>query len=253
MVATDYPERGRGRARIAFMAGIVAIGAIPLVAILRRLDLWSPVFPVPQLLAFVVTFIAMLLAIILGLIGILTRGHRSWSAYPVQRSLFGLILGLIVLVPVGGFLATGMKYPPIHDITTDTANPPKFVALQAERDVMHAPNKTDYDPAVAELQKKAFPDLAPKVLALPASEAFNRALNAAKAMGWRIVAVKPSEGRIEATDTTFWSGFIDDVVIRVMPEGDKRSRIDARSESRVGGGDAGANGLRIRKYLAKLS
>jgi uncharacterized protein (DUF1499 family) len=70
-------------------------------------------------------------------------------------------------------------------------------------------------------------------------------------MGWEIVAADAAAGRIEATDTTFWFGFKDDVVIRVEADG-AGSRIDVRSVSRVGVGDVGANARRIRAYLRAL-
>jgi uncharacterized protein (DUF1499 family) len=249
----DLSHRGHTRAKIALSAGIIAIVAIPLMALGRMAGLWSPVFAIPSLLAFVITVFAMITAIVLGLIGMLTRRGRAWSAEPVRRSAIALVLGIAILVPVAGFISVGAKYPPIHDISTDTDNPPKFVTLLAERAAMNAPNSTDYDPAVAAKQKVAFPDLKPKDLLLPQTEAFTRALDAAKAMGWRVAAAEPAEGRIEAVDTTFWSGFIDDIVIRVTPIGEKQSRIDVRSESRVGGGDAGKNGMRIAAYLARLN
>jgi Protein of unknown function (DUF1499) len=50
---------------------------------------------------------------------------------------------------------------------------------------------------------------------LPPNEAFARSLSAAKALGWEIVAAEPAEGRIEATDTTLFFGFKDDIVIRI--------------------------------------
>ena len=70
-------------------------------------------------------------------------------------------------------------------------------------------------------------------------------------MGWELVASDPEGGRIEATDTTFWFGFKDDIVVRVVaqPNG---SRIDVRSVSRAGVGDLGANAARIRRYLAAV-
>ncbi|MEX2241047.1 MAG: DUF1499 domain-containing protein [Burkholderiales bacterium] len=70
-------------------------------------------------------------------------------------------------------------------------------------------------------------------------------------MGWEIVATDAAAGRIEATDTTFWFGFKDDVVIRVEGDG-AGSRVDVRSVSRVGVGDVGANAKRIRAYLRAL-
>jgi uncharacterized protein (DUF1499 family) len=70
-------------------------------------------------------------------------------------------------------------------------------------------------------------------------------------MGWELVAAEDAAGRIEATDTTFWYGFKDDVVVRVRPA-DGGSRVDVRSVSRVGGGDAGTNARRVRAYLDAL-
>ena len=70
-------------------------------------------------------------------------------------------------------------------------------------------------------------------------------------MGWEIVAAVPEEGRLEATDTTAWFGFKDDIVIRITPEGEG-SRLDIRSMSRVGKSDIGKNAERIRAFLAKV-
>jgi uncharacterized protein (DUF1499 family) len=86
---------------------------------------------------------------------------------------------------------------------------------------------------------------------VPPDVAFDKALAAAREMGWDIVDAKPAEGRIEATDTTFWFGFKDDVVIRISPTSEG-SRIDVRSVSRVGRSDIGTNAKRIRAYLEKL-
>jgi uncharacterized protein (DUF1499 family) len=71
-------------------------------------------------------------------------------------------------------------------------------------------------------------------------------------MGWEIVDSDPERGRIEATATTFWFGFKDDVVVRVRPASEG-SRIDVRSVSRVGRSDVGTNAERIEEYLEKLS
>ena len=60
-----------------------------------------------------------------------------------------------------------------------------------------------------------------------------------------------TDGRIEATDTTFWFGFKDDVVIRIS-KSDKGSQLDIRSVSRVGKSDVGTNAKRIRKFLKEM-
>jgi uncharacterized protein (DUF1499 family) len=71
-------------------------------------------------------------------------------------------------------------------------------------------------------------------------------------MGWEIVATDPSRGRIEATDTTSWFRFKDDVVIRLTAR-DYGTYVDVRSKSRVGVGDMGVNASRIREFLERLS
>jgi len=89
------------------------------------------------------------------------------------------------------------------------------------------------------------------VLQASPADAFLRAHATAEAMGWDIVSADRASGRIEAVATTFWFGFKDDVTVSVTPEA-AASRIDVRSKSRVGRGDAGTNAKRIRRYLALL-
>jgi uncharacterized protein (DUF1499 family) len=140
---------------------------------------------------------------------------------------------------------------PIHDITTDTEDPPPFVALYALRQTTF--NGPGYGgEKIARIQKAAYPDIQPLDLADDPARAFERALHAARGMGWRIVAAVPEEGRIEATATTPLLRFKDDVVIRVRSRG-AGSRIDARSKSRLGKSDLGANAKRIRAYFRALS
>ena len=63
-----------------------------------------------------------------------------------------------------------------------------------------------------------------------------------------VEACVPADGRLEATDTSAFFGFKDDVVVRVRAS-DAGSRIDVRSKSRVGLGDVGANARRVRAFL----
>jgi uncharacterized protein (DUF1499 family) len=140
--------------------------------------------------------------------------------------------------------------PAIHDISTDLSDPPAFSAVLALR--ADAANPAAHGGAeLAAAQRSAYPDIAPLMLAIAPDQAYVRALAAARKMGWQIVAFDASSGRIEATATTFWFGFKDDVVIRITPASGA-SRIDVRSVSRVGKSDVGANAARIRAYLAAL-
>jgi uncharacterized protein (DUF1499 family) len=169
----------------------------------------------------------------------------------------GMALPVVALVLVVGAFALpaskirqASRVPRIHDITTDTENPPRFVTIVPLR--AGAPNPVEYGgPAIAAQQRQGYPDLQPLSLPLPPNQAFDRALATARRMGWEIIASDPLSGRIEGTDTTYWFGFKDDVVIRVAPA-PNGSRVDVRSLSRVGLSDVGTNAARIRKYLAAV-
>lgn len=202
-------------------------------------------------------FIAMLGAVLCGLITIilsiigLIATRRGKSKRGGKWALAGLLISLIVLALPLSLTISGFRVPPIHDITTDTENPPSFVAILPLR--KDADNPSEYGgPDVAAQQHKAYPNVRPATLAAPPNEAFTKALGVARQMGWEIVDANSGEGRIEATARTFWFGFKDDVVIRVTPAS-TGSRVDIRSVSRVGTSDVGANAKRIEKFLNKLS
>ena len=101
---------------------------------------------------------------------------------------------------------------------------------------------------MAAAQRRAYPDVQPLELAAPPAAVYDRALAAARDMGWELVKADPAAGRIEATATTVWFGFKDDVVVRVRAS-DAGSRLDVRSKSRVGLSDVGANARRVRAFL----
>jgi uncharacterized protein (DUF1499 family) len=151
-------------------------------------------------------------------------------------------------VPLSWFLQA-QRFPAINDITTDTGNPPPLVAtLQLRRG---APNPPGYPADSAALQRVAFPDIGPVVLAVPPDEAFRRVDQVAMALGWDVVARAPAEGRLEAIATSEWFGFRDDIVVRIRAQG-TGSRVDIRSKSRVGESDFGGNAERVRTFIARL-
>jgi uncharacterized protein (DUF1499 family) len=186
---------------------------------------------------------------LLALIGLLAARGRAGSIRPAVA---GVVVGAIIFGVPGRLRYESSKngYPPIHDISTDTENPPAFVEVLPLR--KDAPNTTVYGgPKIAAQQKRAYPDLAPTVLDVAPDRAFDRALSAVNSMGWDLVAANRDAKRIEATDTTVWFGFKDDVIVRLQ-EGKGGTIVDVRSLSRVGGGDVGTNAKRIRAYLERL-
>ena len=198
---------------------------------------------------------------VLSLLALIANAAVHKSQF-LKRSSMALVAIAVAAVAIYvPYAASRPGNPPIHDITTDIENPPVFVDVLPLREQTKATNTAEYLREwprgegvidVPALQKAAFPDIQPVVLDLPPAEAFVRAAAAVRRMNWTVVAEAPDEGRIEAFDRTAWFGFIDDVVIRVRPDG-TGSRIDVRSVSRVGGGDRGLNAKRIRAYVKALT
>jgi len=162
----------------------------------------------------------------------------------------GVLLSLLCAgVPLSHY-EKARRVPAIHDITTDTAHPPAFVALGAARAA--APNGLAYEgAAVAVAQQQAYPDLVPYLSPLSPATLFAQAEAVARTLGWEIVAAEPQHGRLEATDTSLLFGFTDDIVIQITPHA-RGSQLDIRSMSRVGRSDVGVNAHRIRRFLKRL-
>lgn len=203
----------------------------------------------PALLALLTSTLTGLLAIVMGLIGTLKAIKTKESK--IATTLGGSALGLLVVMPVVITMLAGAGVPRIHDITTDLAQPPEFVAIKELRASLHNPLDRLEPENLVELQQTGYPDLAPVLIDRPFDQAFEQVVALVKERDWEVVAVSPQEGRIEATDTTLIMGFKDDIVIRVQGVG-SRTRVDMRSVSRVGRSDLGVNAKRIRLFLAEL-
>ena len=163
------------------------------------------------------------------------------------RLITGIILGLIpVLAVVVVMGPERLRSPHIHDITTDTQDPPQF--REAYKLRSSDQNSLDYaGESVAALQRQAYPEITPIITNLSRYDALQEATQVAKDMRWEFVNVDYEIGIIEAYDTSRLFGFVDDIVIRVSSRG-SGSRVDIRSVSRVGKADLGANALRIRHF-----
>jgi uncharacterized protein (DUF1499 family) len=167
-------------------------------------------------------------------------------------AILGIILGVAAFGVPGNWYRMAKGVPMINDITTDTENPPKFVSILPLRE--NASNPAEYGgPEIAAKQHAAYPDIRPLEIGISPAKAYDQALATARGMGWHIVEGNPLEGRIEATATTRWFGFKDDVVVRIMPTSNNGCRLDIRSVSRVGKSDIGTNARRIRTFLKKFN
>ncbi len=225
--------------------GLVLVGIGLLGA---RLDVTSPV---NTFLIFGLGMFAILVSVPTLVIGLAISGGHAGAVSPA-RARSALLVGVAMIIAGGMNFANREPVPPIHDLTTDVNNPPEFVALVKIRAADKAQNPPEYSgEETATLQQEAFPDLVTLRLDADPATVFEAAGEVIRELGWDIAAEVQATGRLEATDTTTWFRFRDDVVVRIQPS-NGGTTVDVRSKSRVGRGDMGTNAARIREFLARL-
>lgn len=182
-------------------------------------------------------------------------GVNGWIA-----AILAILIGLAGMMQGRSVQATARSVPPIHDISTDTLDPPGFSAALTERRGPDA-NSLDYasktDPASGDplpvVQARAYPDIQPIQYDYSPRVVFSAALESAREMGWRVPSASENTLSFEATAETFWLGFQDDVSVRISEREDGGAIMDVRSVSRVGVSDLGANAQRIRDFEERVS
>jgi uncharacterized protein (DUF1499 family) len=206
----------------------------------------------PGIAGFSLVLLAILVGVVFG-IGLAaasafaTVTNKPWRPRAVRAAIVPLLVGL----PILG-LASMSKVPAIHDISTDLTDRIEFTPDVAAASTNQDP-PAEQRSVVEGLQKSGYPDIAPVILAVAPDQAFARAKSVAERMpGWNVTNADSESGRIEATATSKLFHFVDDIVIRVRPDG-AGSRVDLRSRSRVGQSDLGANAARIRAFEAELA
>ena len=229
------------------IASIVALVMLVAGALGTRFGIWPFTL---GLLLFAIAVLIAVLDLICGIIASIVVFSRKLVS---ERSgvLIGTAISLVIAALVVPQMATAFSVPPIHNISTDVADPPAFNAVMAARGANSNPVEFDAD-KLAPLQQKAYPWVKPLETSLPPDQAFDRSVDVLKAMNVAIVQADKTNGMIEGTATTFWFGFKDDVAVRIRPDG-TGSRIDLHSVSRVGQGDSGLNAKRIRDFITRFT
>lgn len=234
-------------AKALLVGAVVGLVALPVGALGARLGIWG--FE----LGFMMLAVGVVLATIVFFVGIVAAVYANAKRLREERNsvLIGVAISVAILALMGNQFMLAQSVPPIHNISTDTDNPPQFEVLVTTREAQGA-NPLAYDSAkLAEVQRGAYPQVKPLISQIPQREMVGKAEAALEDMGLVIADSDPTRGHIEATDTTFWFGFKDDVVVRVRPEG-SGSVVDVRSVSRVGQSDLGKNAARITDLLGRL-
>ena len=166
-------------------------------------------------------------------------------------SVVTVIFSAVAIAMPLSMMNTAKSVPPIHDISTDLVNPPEFIAIVPLR--ADSPNPVAYaGEETAIQQRKAYPNLKTLQYSQSKAELVAATTKAINNLGWDLVSSNVNNGLVEATDTTTWFGFKDDVVVRIKDEGSQRI-VDIRSKSRIGKSDLGKNAERINTLIAQLN
>ena len=231
----------------AILIGAVAGAAmLPLGALGTRFGIWSFQTGFLGLAAGVILAV---FGLVLGVVALIVASKRKLPENKPPIGV-GLAVSALILAVMGFQLNAAYSVPPIHNISTDTSDPPQFdkvVPLRGE-----GTNPLAYDSeTIAPLQNEHYPWVKTLLSADSAENVHGRAVAVLEDLGLEVVNSDPEGGLIEATATTFWFGFKDDVAVRVRATG-SGSVIDVRSVSRVGLSDLGANARRIGEILTAL-
>jgi uncharacterized protein (DUF1499 family) len=233
-------------AKAILIGAVVGAVLLPVGALGSRFGIWS--FQIGFLGLAAGTILA-LLGLVLGVVGLIVASKRNLPGNkpPIY---IGLGISVLILAVMGLQFNTASSVPPIHNISTDVSDPPQFdkvVALRGE-----GTNPLEYDAeTIAPLQQENYPWVKPYSSDDSVADAFAGALAVLESLGLEVVNADAAGGLIEATATTFWFGFKDDVAVRVRPTA-SGSVVDVRSVSRVGLSDLGANARRIGEILEAL-
>lgn len=257
---TEPTRRGQWARRLSWGAIVLTVGGLAaalIAAIGSGAGAWS------FMTGFSVLTFAFFAAIAGGLLAIIAFFLARRTGLQTGRL---NLLALVIAVSFSGYLlnqiATARQVPAIHDATTDLVDVPQFAALKVRADNLEnipdagSPELAALDPESRwkAIHRKSYGDLRALRLPQTVAEVTTRAEGLAMARGWQIAQTDRQAGTVEATATTLFFRFKDDVVIRVRadPARPGGSIVDMRSISRVGQSDIGVNAQRIRSFLADL-
>ncbi|HEX8308333.1 MAG TPA: DUF1499 domain-containing protein [Allosphingosinicella sp.] len=238
--------------RAAVVLGVGAVLAALLAAVGSAAGLWG--FGT-GLKALRYLFFAASAGALLGLVGLVMARRR---AKLMLANLLALVVALGFVLYLGNLVRIAKSVPAIHDVATDLNDLPQFTRLQVRADNLeNIPDegKPELKALAPEERWKSihrahYGDIRTIRLAAPPAETARRSAELARGRGWEVALAEGD--RVEATDTSTFFRFKDDVVVRVRPAPGGGSLVDMRSISRVGGSDVGMNAKRIRAFLADL-
>lgn len=239
--------------RLARVAARLGLFAVPVTLLGFLLVRSGRVELAPSLAALACGLLVAAAALVCGVTALLhiwRYGNRG-----AAPACLGIVCGVLLLALPAAAAFLIFDLPPIHDITTDAADPPPFIGVAARRSGVE--NAAAYPGKVsADRQAVAYPGIGPLEIDFPPEQVYAAALALVGDAGWTVLepGTAPPEGGsalIEARGRSLVLGFPQDVAIRIRPDGDG-SRVDMRSASRIGRHDLGWNARRVAGFLRDL-
>src|SRR5215467_4022539 len=239
--------------RLALWARRIAGFSLPVAALAIVIERASLLEIVPVLATFAAALAMAIIAVLLAafaLVGIWRDGTEGFGA-----AMTAILIG-VALLGYPAFLGVqAYRLPAIADITTDPIDPPRFETIGRLR--TRQANPVAYAGLyAAELQKSAYPDIAPLDTEASAQSAYDAAMAVITKRRWQVINTRPPapgrrEAYIEAVARTPIMGFRDDIAVRIRPVG-QGARVDVRSASRYGRHDFGSNAARVRALISDI-
>ncbi len=207
----------------------------------------------PFRVAFLLFILALLVCMIVSVVGLLELAFARYRKKPISLE-FVLVVVACTICPSVALFSVGLEginAPMIHDISSDTDNPPAFIFTLEEQG--YRENSLRYaGGSVSVMQRQAYPEVTTLYVEVAPRVAYQKALFVASILGWTISAQDSMIYHFEAQATTAIFRFIDDIAVRITPLDEGSSAIDIRSVSRVGVSDFGANANRIGLFFTRL-
>lgn len=240
---------------VVLCLGSVAIALIAAVGAGQGLWHFRPAFTVLRY-----AFFAAIAGSALALVG-LVLSRRRWAPALMLPNLIALVVALGFVLYLGNLALTARSVPAIHDVSTNLADMPQFTMLKVREDNLERipdegkPELKALEPLARwqAIHREHYGDLETLRLAMTPADVIRKAARLVRERGWEIAKVDTAAGTLEATDTSRFFRFKDDVVVRARAApGGSGSLVDMRSISRVGGSDVGMNARRVRAFLKDL-
>ena len=240
------PQRYDMLIKAVLIVGLGALALLPVGALGAKFGFWG--FGRGFQFMFTGAFVAAAVVVLgLAVLVFALRAGRKDAVVPIG---IGLVASVVALAVLGSQYRLTTTVPPINDITTDLDDPPAFAALE-----LRGGQPLEYVVEKGAPQQQSYAHIETEASDLPPPEALAKALAVAEDLGWEVVAdgavADTDDLTIEAKATTFWFGFVDDVVVRIRPNA-AGSLVDVRSASRVGMSDLGANAARIDAFIERF-